>query len=182
MYKRTSAFGKHIDFYILDLILFAISYIIGYVIRFGFRTVDYLGTAPVSFGIILLVIYLLVAIFTRAYHNILYRNKWFEMISTLLQVVITLVIFLLYLYVTKQSEILPRLMFGYVAIAAFLLIWFCRCVYKNIVRKRYNNNPNRPHLLIISETTHIDAVLDSLRKQKFNDFYLSGLAIKGCGQ
>ncbi|MBE6017898.1 MAG: sugar transferase [Lachnospiraceae bacterium] len=178
MYKRTSAFGKHIDFYILDLILFAVSYIIGYVIRFGFRTVDYLGTAPVSFGIILLVIYLLVAIFTRAYHNILYRNKWLEMIYTLLQVVITLVIFLLYLYVTKQSEILPRLMFGYVAVAAFLLIWFFRCVYKNIVRKRYNNNPNRPHLLIVSETSHIDGILDSLRKQKFNDFYLSGLALK----
>lgn len=182
MYKRSATFGKHIDFYILDLVLFALSYMIGYVIRFGFRTVSYLGTAPVSFGIILLVIYLLVAIFTRAYHNILYRNKWLEMVSALLQVVITLVIFLLYLYVTKQSEILPRLMFGYVAIAAFILIWFFRCIYKNALRKHYNNNPNRPHLLIISELSHIDKVLDSLRRQKFNDFYLSGVVIKGSDQ
>ena len=179
MYKKSSALGKHLDFYILDLVLFVIAYIIGYLIRFGFNTVEYLGTAPVRFGLILLILYILVAIFTRAYHNILYRNKWVELLSTMLQVVVTLVVFLLYLYVTKQSEVLPRLMFGYVAIAALVLIWFGRCLYKNILRTQFNNNPKRAHMLIISETSHIDNVLQSLRKQKFNDFYLCGVVLKG---
>ena len=179
MYKKSASFGKHLDFYILDLILFAISYVIGYVIRFGFHRIEYLGTAPLRFGLILLLIYILVSFFTRAYKSIIYRNKWIELVSAAVQVIVTMVIFLLYLYVTKQSEVLPRLMFGYVSIAAFILIWAGRCVYKAILRNAYNNNPKRAQMLIVAEQSHMDSCLASLRQQKFNDFFLSGLVIKG---
>ncbi len=179
MYKRISGVGKHLDFYILDLIFLIISYILGYLIRFGFHIVGYLENAPVSFGIILCLVYLLTAVFTKAYKNILYRDKWIELARVILQVAMTLVIFLLYLYITKQSEILPRLMFGYVAIISVIFIFTYRCIYKNIVRKQYNNNPKRPHMLYVAEKRHIKGCLDSMRKQKFNDFYLAGVVIKG---
>ena len=178
MYRKAASYGKHLDFYVLDLVLFAISYVIGYVIRFGFKTVEYLGDAPLRFGLILMVIYLLVAVFTRGYKNILYRNKWIEMVSSAVQVVLSLGVFLLYLYVTKQSEVLPRLMFGYIAVCAFVLIWAGRCIYKGVLREQYNNNPKRSQMIIVAENSHVEGCLKSIKKQKFNDFYLSGIVIK----
>ena len=179
MYKKAGALEHRIDFFILDLVLFALSYVIGYLLRFGFQIVDYLITFAIRSGLILLVIYLLCAILTRAYKKILHRNKWTELVSVLGQEVITLIVFLMYLYLTKQSDVLPRLMFGYTAIVALVLIWAARCLYKNILRNHYQNNPKLAHLLVVADDKNVRAAIEAIRNQKFNEFYLSGVVVKG---
>jgi len=181
MYKKATA-DRHIDFYILDLLLFAASYVTGYLFRFGFQIVSYLSDVILRFALILLLIYLIVAILTRAYKNILHRNKWVELVKVIVQIGITLVIFLLYLYVTKQSEILPRMMFGYMAVTALILIWGARCVCKYLQRRHFHNNPKLSHLLIVAEKKDAAACVASVRKQKFNDFYLCGVIVKTSGE
>lgn len=186
MYKRTSTTGlKHFDFYILDLILLAVSYAIGYVLRFGFTLVPWLEDVVVRFGVILLIVYLLVAIISRAYKDILHRSKWTEILSVFIQIAITAVFYLLFLYVTKQSDILPRLMFGYTAAAAFVLISICRILYKNVLRKHFRNNSKLPHMLIIADEDHAKYCIDSIMNRRFNEFYISGLIVRDkdmCGE
>ncbi len=178
MYKKTPAKNRHIDFFIIDLILFAASYVIGYILRFGFRPdKDYSG-AEVKFGIILVVIYFLAALFTSSYKNIMHRGKWIELASVILQLVITFAVFLLYLYFTKQSQVLPRWLFAYMAIAALILIYGSRCLYKIILRNHFRNNYKLPHLLIVSEKDNISDCLASIREKQFNDFFLSGAVVK----
>lgn len=178
MYKKSRTTERKIDFYILDLVLFAASYLIGYLCRFGFQIVSYLSDVIVRFGVILLIIYFLVALVTRAYKNILLRNKWIELISTVAQVGITLIIFLMYLYVTKQSEALARMMFVYMAASAVILIWVCRCIYKYILRKHYRNNSRLSHLLVVADEENASSCVQTIQSQHFNDFYLCGVVVR----
>ncbi|MBO4835839.1 MAG: hypothetical protein J5483_06975, partial [Lachnospiraceae bacterium] len=109
--KTTNSFIKHLDFQIIDLILLAGAYVLAFLIRHNWAIPKYLFNYFIQFGIVILIIYLLIGIIGSSYKDILHRNKWRELVQTVFQVVLTLVIFLLYLYITQQSAILSRWVF-----------------------------------------------------------------------
>ncbi|MGI6072656.1 MAG: sugar transferase [Lachnospiraceae bacterium] len=180
MYSRKTTSGfRYWDFALIDAVLFAVSYCLAYLIRFSWQIKTYLTETAIRFGIIWLVIYILVAVIGGNYKNILRRGKWPELARTFIQIMLSLGVFLLYLYLIKQSDVLPRMMFGYLSIIALILIFSGRCAYKAILRKYYKNNDKLPHMLIVADKARAAASIASIRRHKYNEFFLSGIIIFG---
>ena len=132
MYKKVSqGWLKHLDFALFDLIILTIVYIAVIVIRHS----DGLTKDQVSLftrlGIIMLVFYLLVALINHAYKNILQRNKMEELWRTLLQIAITFLLVTFYMFVTQQSVLFSRVVFGFTALFSFILIYAERLAWKH---------------------------------------------------
>ena len=70
---------------------------------------------------------------------------------------------LLYLYLTKQTE-LARMFFFYLVGASLVLIWGLRCLYKTLL-KRVRTRPSEKQyrLLVATGSAHVADVLKNLR-------------------
>ena len=178
MHRKTSnSFIKHLDFQIIDLILLAGAYVLAFLIRHNWTIPKYLFNYFIQFGIIILIIYLLIGIIGSGYKDILHRSKWRELAQTILQVVLTMVIFLLYLYITKQSQILSRWVSILTALIAICLIWPVRVLWKHAIRMRLlkNNIGSREQMLLILDSNNLEASMEEIFNKKYQTYDFCGI-------
>ncbi|MBR5930681.1 MAG: sugar transferase [Lachnospiraceae bacterium] len=178
MHRKTSnSFIKHLDFLIIDMVLLAGAYVLAFLIRHNWTIPKYLFNYFIQFGIVLLIVYLLIAIISSAYKDILHRNKWRELIQVILQVVVTLVILLLYLYLTKQSQILSRWVYLLTALLAIVLIWPIRVLWKHWIRMRLlkNNISGREQMLLILDAESLEASTEEIFNKKYQTYDFCGI-------
>ena len=178
MHRKTSnSFIKHLDFLIIDMVLLAGAYVLAFLSRHNWTIPKYLFNYFIQFGIVLLIVYLLIAIISSAYKDILHRNKWRELIQVILQVVVTLVILLLYLYLTKQSQILSRWVYLLTALLAIVLIWPIRVLWKHWIRMRLlkNNISGREQMLLILDAESLEASTEEIFNKKYQTYDFCGI-------
>ena len=178
MYKKSSSsFVKHLDFLIIDLVLLAGAYVLAFLVRHQWIIPRYLFNPFIQFGIILLIVYLLISLISNAYKDVLHRNKWLELIQTVFQVALTLVILLLYLFITKQSAVLSRWVFVLTAVFAIVLIWPIRVLWKHSIRMRLlrNNIGGREQMLLILEASSLDSSIQEIFNKKYQTYDFCGI-------
>ena len=178
MYKKSSSpFIKHLDFLIIDLLLLAGAYVLAFLVRHQWQIPKYLFNTFIRFGIILLIIYLLICLISNAYKDILHRNKWLELIQTVFQVGFTLVILLLFLYITKQSAVLSRWVFIMTAVFGIVLIWPARVLWKHFIRMRLlrNNVGGREQMLLILDSASLEASAHQIFNKKYQTYDFCGI-------
>ena len=178
MYKKSSSsFVKHLDFLIIDLVLLAGAYVLAFLVRHQWTIPRYLFNPFIQFGIILLIVYLLISLISNAYKDVLHRNKWLELIQTIFQVALTLVILLLYLFITKQSAVLSRWVFVLTAVFAIVLIWPVRVLWKHSIRMRLlrNNIGGREQMLLILEASSLDSSIQEIFNKKYQTYDFCGI-------
>lgn len=178
MYKKSSSsFIKHFDFMIIDLLLLAGAYVLAFLIRHQWQIPEYLFNRFIQFGIILLIVYLLVSLIANAYKDVLHRSKWMELLQIVFQVGFTLVILLLYLYITKQSAVLSRWVFILTAIFAIILIWPVRVLWKHWLRMRLlrNNISGREQMLLILEASSLESSMQEIFNKKYQTYDFCGI-------
>ncbi|MDO4206534.1 MAG: sugar transferase [Lachnospiraceae bacterium] len=178
MYKKSSSsFVKHLDFLIIDLVLLAGAYVLAFLVRHQWIIPRYLFNPFIQFGIILLIVYLLISLISNAYKDVLHRNKWLELIQTVFQVALTLVILLLYLFITKQSAVLSRWVFVLTAVFAIVLIWPIRVLWKHSIRMRLlrNNIGGREQMLLILEASSLDSSIQEIFNIKYQTYDFCGI-------
>ena len=175
--KTTNSFIKHLDFQIIDLILLAGAYVLAFLIRHNWAIPKYLFNYFIQFGIVILIIYLLIGIIGSSYKDILHRNKWRELVQTVFQVVLTLVIFLLYLYITQQSAILSRWVFILTALLAIVFIWPVRVLWKHGIRMRLlkNNIGSREQMLLILDSATLESSMEEIFNKKYQTYDFCGI-------
>ena len=178
MYKKSSSsFVKHLDFMIIDLLLLAGAYVLAFLVRHQWNIPRYLFNPFIQFGIILLIVYILIRLISNAYKDVLHRNKWMELIQTVFQVALTLVILLLYLFITKQSAIFSRWVFILTAVFAIVLIWPIRVLWKHSIRMRLlrNNIGGREQMLLILEASSLDSSIQEIFNKKYQTYDFCGI-------
>lgn len=178
MYKKSSSsFIKHLDFMIIDLVLLAGAYVLAFLVRHQWKIPQYLFNRFIQFGIVLLIVYLLVSLIANAYKDVLHRSKWMELIQIVFQVGFTLVILLLYLYITKQSAVLSRWVFILTAIFAIILIWPVRVLWKHWLRMRLlrNNISGREQMLLILEASSLESSMQEIFNKKYQTYDFCGI-------
>jgi len=178
MYKKSSSsFVKHLDFLIIDLVLLAGAYVLAFLVRHQWIIPRYLFNPFIQFGIILLIVYLLISLISNDYKDVLHRNKWLELIQTVFQVALTLVILLLYLFITKQSAVLSRWVFVLTAVFAIVLIWPIRVLWKHSIRMRLlrNNIGGREQMLLILEASSLDSSIQEIFNKKYQTYDFCGI-------
>ena len=165
MYRRfESQWLKHIDFIILDIVLWQIAFVAAYWIRFGIFS-PYGVPYYFQVSILLFIINTFVVVFAKSYHGILKRTAFIEALQVLKQVALTIGFLLFYLYLTKQNEPMSRLFFGYLIIGELVLIWSVRSLYKILLKKRHGKNLEKLHsVLLLCESKNVKEMLDNIKK------------------
>ena len=178
MYRKTSqTWLKHLDFAIWDLLILTAVYITVVLIRVGLHPSHDQVVLFTRLGIIMLVLYLLVALINQAYKSILQRGKWEELWRTLLQIAITFLLIAFYMFATQQGELFSRIVFGFTALVSFVLIYAERILWKHFIRMRMRKGQMLPWLLIVTDCVHLDDCIAAVSEKDYNSFNVKGIAI-----
>ena len=126
MYKKEKkGWLKHLDFMVLDLIVFQLCYIASYWILRGisnpYRIVLYRYQA-----IVYIVSQIIVVLFTESYKNILRRGPAEELVSAFRYIVFVELINLVYLFSVHQIYMISRLLTGLTALLFFIFSFIAR--------------------------------------------------------
>ena len=135
MYKKEkTGWLKHLDFMVLDLVVFQICYVASYWILRGisnpYRIVLYRYQ-----GIVYLFCQLIVVLFSESYKNILRRNSWTELICVFRYIVTVELLNLVYLFSVHQIYLISRLLTGLTAVLFLFASFFVRIANKKRILK-----------------------------------------------
>ena len=124
MYKKEKkGWLKHLDFMVLDLIVFQLCYIASYWILRGISN-PYSIVLYRYQGIVYLLCQLIVVLFTESYKNVLRRGTAAEIISTFRYVATVELLNLVYLFSVHQIYMISRLLTGITAVLFFFASFF----------------------------------------------------------
>ena len=105
MYQKEKKYWlKHLDFIIVDLILFELAYFLAVFVRNRGNT----GVSEVNYRMsaIIVIIFILVALLAEGYHGILRRGYYREFVQVMKQVLLNMISISTYLYITKSGVVL----------------------------------------------------------------------------
>lgn len=177
MYQKDNhSIIKHLDFFILDLLLLEISFFLVSGIRNGFGLL--LKTS--SFNImacILIIVQLSVVILTQSYKDILRRGYLIELKRVVQQNTWVMIIVFSFMFVTKTQYQYSRSVFFLTWLLSILLMYLLHLFWKNVTRKRLYNSDLRSHLLLISDAGSVRYSLEKLNEKKYKSYKVSGVII-----
>ena len=178
MYKKSKqTWAKHWDFVLWDIIALIISYFIAYVVRFGPHIYSYQQELLIQMGVVLVLIYFCVSLLGHSYKNIIHRNRYQELRSVIVQVLVSYAIITIYLYLVKDADDFSRQVYLVSGVLSVILIYGERIVWKRILRLRRLNSKIQPKLLLITQSDKVENNLRAIRIQRYNDFAVSGIVI-----
>ena len=127
---------KHLDFMLIDIFSMEVSFIIAYYIRHA----DFSLFNNTFYRAIL--IFLVIANITSCYifnsmQDVIKRSKQLEFYASIKQVVLTAIILVFYLFLTKTSEEISRNVIIIFPIIYLILSYSLRLIYKWLLKKVY---------------------------------------------
>ena len=178
MYRKSKInWMKHLDFTIVDLIFLTIAYYLSIFLRYGVTHQTYRTVMYLQLWVTILLIYFLIAMFSSAYKNILRRTRYQELRAALVQVALTFLLFTAFIFFSQQAYLFSRQVLIQTGLISAILIYIARIVWKRIIRLHMLNNVNLPHLLVIADKDTATRVIRTMKKRRYNMFYISGAAI-----
>ena len=174
MYKRAiGGWAKHLDFILLDTICLQLAFLLGYYYRFHVFAVYGARSAYRTSGIVLFFLSIVVAIFFNTMHNVLSRDVWEEIKSTVIQCVLVFAAMVVLLFTLKDSEHVSRIVM-YVTVGLYAIFAFItRLFYKQILLRHMKNNKKR-EMLLVGDKAGIEKALTA-----FDEHPEAGISVKG---
>lgn len=175
--KKTKGWLKHIDFILLDIIWFQISFCIAYMIRHGEGT-PYANPAYRSLLIVAVLIDLLIIFCCDSYKNVLKRGFYKEFLVVMQQTLFIELFLMLYMFSTKSgvdySRITLYLAGGVYAVFSYII----RIVWKKVL-KRHIAGGGKDSLLVIVDSAH---AADSIARVRNMDglYHIAGVVLADC--
>ena len=108
-FKQQKSWVKHIDFIIVDLICLELAFLFAYWIRHGIESNPYAISIYRNEVLMLILIQLIVAIFSKNFKNVLRRGIYQEFLATFKQVMLVTLLSIAYLFVLKESMFYSRM-------------------------------------------------------------------------
>lgn len=178
MYKKSKlSWMKHLDFTVVDLIALSVAYFVSVFFRFGINNGFFRSGMYLQLWLTVMLIYFLVSMFGNAYKNILRRDRYQELRAVLVQTAFTFLLFIIYLYFTKQAFIFSRIVTVQTAILTAIFAYGGRIVWKRIIRLHMLNNVNLPHLLVVADRETAERIIRTMHKRRYNVFYIAGVVV-----
>lgn len=189
MYEKSQkSWIKHLDFLILDLICIEIAYALSFEFRYlWFRgeTENFWIMNPLSstlhrqVAVLLIVFYIILALFRNTYRDILRRGFWQEFKNVFIQNSFNVIALILYLYATKEGEAFSRASFGFTWGVSVVLIYLVHLGWKHFLRKRMDSNQSLPGLLIVTTSKRAEGLIQGIKNHRYNGFRIVGVALLG---
>lgn len=178
MYQRASrGWTKHLDFIVLDIMCFIISFSIAYVVRHGLTGAYIFGTYE-HLAVIILLIELVVITIFNSMKNVLKRGYYQEFLMTFRHVGLVVLITTFYLFTTHTGDRISRFTLIFMGILYSFLSYTTRVLLKRHLRKKMlNGGKGRRSLLIVTYESLASGVVDNIRKHNYELFNITGIAI-----
>ena len=175
--KKLKSWAKHFDFLIGDLIAVTLSYALAIYIRqqieYEFWWHQILEVGWISLAII----YLVCALATSAYKNIIRRDRYMELKAVIKQVIVTFAVFVIYLYAFQLSFEFSRLVFGLTGIISLFFIYAERIVWKRFIRNQILSTHDLSKMILIAKEETAAEIIREFNKRPYDLFELCGVCI-----
>lgn len=167
-------FSKHIDFIIFDIICMEISFIASYFLKHH-NFVLFNNKSYRAVLIILVALNLLSCYIFNSMQDVLKRKKQLEFYATVKQVILTTILLILYLFISKTSEDVSRNVIIVFPLIYLFFSYIVRLIYKSVLRKILKNKTNR-QFIIITLKDKADSIIEKI-KNSVNDITIKGLIL-----
>ena len=175
MYTSTKGrLAKHIDFILIDIVCMEISFILAYFIRHGsFELFD--NKSYRSALIVLVALNIITCYIFNSMQDVLKRSKQLEFYATIKQVLLTDILLIIYLFLSKTSDDISRNVIIIFAPIYLVLSYIVRLIYKSILKKFIKNKTNR-QLIIITIKDRAESIINRI-ESSISDIKIKGLII-----
>ena len=175
MYTSTKGrLAKHIDFILIDIVCMEVSFILAYFIRHGslelFDNKSYRSALIVLVALNIITCYIF-----NSMQDVLKRSKQLEFYATIKQVLLTDILLIIYLFLSKTSDDISRNVIIVFAPIYLVLSYIVRLIYKSILKKFIKNKTNR-QLIIITIKDRAESIINRI-ESSISDIKIKGLII-----
>lgn len=178
MYKKAlKSWAKHFDFLLGDLFALSLSYLLALGIRLQLEYDFHWQQVLEIQWVVLLGIYMVCALGTSSYKNIIRRDRWGELRSVFTQVVLTFSVFTIYLYLAQLAFVFSRIIYVLTAFIGFCAIYAERILWKRYLRLQILQNHDLPQMILIANKETAEGIVREFNKRAYDMFELSGVII-----
>lgn len=176
--KKNKGWLKHLDFIIIDLLCLQISFALAFVSRHGITRNPYSDSVYQNMVLLLIVFEFGYAFFIDGYKNILKRGYYVEFVSAVKEICLLELLLAFYLFTVKAGDDFSRTVLFLMGIYQLCLTYSARLLWKKHVLKHQEEEGSRPLLLVTTEEL-LDQTLDNIRKNNFQTYFITGIALLG---
>lgn len=176
MRGRISDIFVSIFFFLLDGIGIIGSFVLAVLIR---ENTNFLLTSQEAqpMGILILAAHLVVAVFSKAYKDMLIRGKFVEARETVKHVLITIAVAFIFKYLLHIEFVISRMIIGLTLAFAVFILYFVRVLFKRLFRKLARESVNIQKVLVVGNKDKISDLLNNIGELSTYHYRVVGLAI-----
>ena len=176
MYKKNSeSLIKHIDFIVIDILVYCFSFWLAYVIRHGTLNM-FANSLYVSYLMIIVLLDIFVAVITRAYKGIMYRGYLIELRKVLLHSSLIFVGLVMLSFLQKVTGELSRIVLVVFYIFSIVLDYFLRVLRKKMILRKMSGKKER-EVILVSTAQGTERFSDRLKEKDIVDFNVKGVVL-----
>lgn len=177
MYKKTTkGWSKHLDFILMDMLCFYLSFFIANFIRHRTRNL-FINEFYMNFAIILAALHLIFVFFGEPYEGVLRRGYFEELKHTIQHVTGVVVGMFVYMFLFKITEEYSRIVVIIFWGLSIVCIYAERLLMKKVIRHRAQRGKNQEYLLVVSKYEDVIAFIEKYEKNNYSNTVIKGLAI-----
>lgn len=175
--KSLQGWMKHWDFILIDLLTLQVCFILVYWILRGFGN-PYDNDAAKFQAMLLFSCQVLIILFSNNYSDILRRSKIDELFAIIRYIIGILILAFAFMFLMHNSGTASRLQIGFTSVAFLILCFIFRELNKRNLRKSFDNDKDKKHLVLFTASSLIEEAREKLYKADFSrDFILSRIVL-----
>ena len=176
MYKKNSEnLIKHIDFIILDIIVYCLCFWLAYVVRHRAFNM-FSKSLYVSYLFIIILLDIFVAVVTRAYKGILYRGYLVEFRNVLIHSSLIFAGLVFFSFLQKVTGSLSRIVLVLFYLFSVILDYAVRIIRKRAILRKITRHRERK-ILLVSNVKGAERFLVQLSEKNIVDFDIKGIVL-----
>lgn len=167
---------KHLDFTILDMICLELAYALAYLIRLGFGN-EYMNEQYRRLAVILIMIDVCVVFFSESYKSILRRSNTQELSSVVFHVSTVVAGVLVYMYLSKQSEIFARQIVIMYWVFSIAFEFLGRTALKTVLKRRMMSSRSLSAMVVVTTEDQVEECLKEFEDLPYREFAVTGVVV-----
>ena len=177
MYRRSlEGWMKHWDFILLDTLCLQIAYLLAYAYRFGYNRFVYRHEDYRDVGLLLVLFSCFIAVFFNTMHSVVRRGVMEEIRMTLVQCLLVFSAVALFLFTTKDSETVSRIVL-YITMGVYFVVGFViRVFYKEFLIKNKLARKTR-EMLLVSDKDSAESTINRINSHPEDSINIKGLIL-----
>ena len=162
---------RHLDFLILDMVTFALAYMLAVQVRRALKFQINHEDLFVKFGIAALIIYLVVVLVSYNLNGVLSRSFPREVQAVSVQMISTWSIYTVLLFLLREAHDFSRIIYvlGFCTCSACLVI--VRTIWKGVVKHTGMSKRFSPMVLVVVDQSRAQKVLEGLLSGSYENTY-----------